>query len=125
MAILTGLSTQEIQNNRIDIATQYSKSWGHIVILKGAYTIVAEPKGEIAIVPVATPALAKAGTGDVLAGLITGLLAQGVEPFRAACTAAYIHAHAGLLAAKLIGNTASVLASDVLNAVPQVINQVS
>ena len=122
MAILTKLSTQEIQGNRIQIAKQYSERWGHVIILKGAYTVIAEPEGQIAVVPVATPALAKAGTGDVLAGLIIGLLAQGVEPYRAACTAAYIHANAGLLAATRQKNTASVMASDVLNAVPQVIS---
>jgi len=125
MAELTGLSTLEIQENRIQIAKQYSESWGHVIILKGAYTVVAEPEGQIAVVPVATPALAKAGTGDVLAGLITGLLAQGVKPFQAACTAAYIHANAGVLAAKRQENTASVMASDVLNAVPQVISHLS
>ena len=122
MAILTKLSTQEIQGNRIQIAKQYSERWGHVIILKGAYTVIAEPEGQIAVVPVATPALAKAGTGDVLAGLIIGLLAQGVEPYRAACTAAFIHANAGLFAAKRQKNTASVMASDVLNAIPQVIS---
>jgi hydroxyethylthiazole kinase-like uncharacterized protein yjeF len=122
MAVLTGLSTEEIQENRIEITRQYSARWGHIVILKGAYTVIAEPSGQIAIVPVATPALAKAGTGDVLAGLIVGLIAQGVEAYQAACIGAWIHANAGLLAAKRLGNTASVIASDVLNAVPQVIS---
>jgi hydroxyethylthiazole kinase-like uncharacterized protein yjeF len=122
MAELTGLPTQEIQKNRIQIAKQYSERWGHVIILKGAYTVIAEPKGEISIVPVATPALAKAGTGDVLAGLITGFLAQGVSAYRAACTAAFVHANAGLLAARRQGNTASVMASDVLNALPQVIS---
>jgi NAD(P)H-hydrate epimerase len=57
----------------------------------------------------------------VLAGLIVGLRAQGLEAFSAACTGAWIHAYAGLLAAKRLGNTASVIASDVLNAVPQII----
>jgi len=122
MAVLTGISTLEIQENRIQIAKLYSESWGHVIILKGAYTVIADPEGQIAVVPVATPALAKAGTGDVLAGLITGLLAQGVKPYQAACTAAYIHANAGLLAAKQQENTASVMASDVLKAVPQVIS---
>jgi NAD(P)H-hydrate epimerase len=121
MAVLTGLTTQEIQNNRLEVAQHYSSLWGHIVVLKGAFTIIAEPKGDIAVVPVATAALAKAGTGDVLAGLITGLLAQGVDPYQAACAGTWIHANAGLLAAKRHGNTASVIASDILNAIPQVI----
>jgi NAD(P)H-hydrate epimerase len=122
MAVLTGLTIEEIQENRIEIAKRYSSSWGHVIVLKGAYTVIADPKGQIAIVPVATPALAKAGTGDVLAGLITGLLAQGVDAFHAASAGAWIHANAGLLAAKRLGNTASVIASDVLNAVPQVLS---
>jgi NAD(P)H-hydrate epimerase len=122
MAVLTGLSTAEIQGNRIEIAKEYSIKWRHVVVLKGAYTVIADPTGKIAVVPVATPALAKAGTGDVLAGLIVGLLAQGVEPFQAASAGAWIHANAGIFAAKKMGNTASVIASDVLNAVPQVIS---
>ena len=124
MAVLTGLSTSEIQENRIEIAKEYSKKWGHIVVLKGAYSVIADPTGNIAIVPVATPALAKAGTGDVLAGLIVGLLAQGVDAFQAACMGAWIHANAGLLAARILGNTASVIARDVLNAVPQIISDI-
>lgn len=122
MAVLTGLPMDEIQDNRIEIAKQYSSRWGHVVVLKGAFTVIASPDKRIAIVPVASPALAKAGTGDVLAGLIVGLRAQGVEAFRAACAGAWIHAQAGLLAAKRLGNTASVIASDVLNAVPEIIS---
>ncbi len=123
MSILTGLPTADIQTDRIGIAGQYAKKWGHVIILKGAYTIIAAPEGQIAVVPIATPALARAGTGDVLAGLVVGLRAQGLEAFIAACAGSWIHATAGLLAAKQMGNTASVLASDVLNAVPQVISE--
>jgi NAD(P)H-hydrate epimerase len=122
MSVLTGLPIGDIQSNRLEIAEKYSKEWGHVVVLKGAFTIIASPDGQIAVVPVATAALAKAGTGDVLAGLIVGLRAQGVAAFEAACAGAWIHATAGVLAAKRLGNTASVIASDVLNAVPQVIS---
>lgn len=123
MSVLTGLRTEEIQENRLEIAEKFSKKWGHIVVLKGAFTIIAAPDGQIAVVPIATSALARAGTGDVLAGLIVGLRAQGVNAFEAACAGAWIHATAGILAAKRIGNTASVIASDVLNAIPQVISE--
>jgi NAD(P)H-hydrate epimerase len=123
MSVLTGLSTDVIQANRLEIAKQYSKKWGHVLVLKGAFTVIAAPDGKIAIVPIATPALAKAGTGDVLAGLIVGLRAQGVESYQAACAGAWIHATAGVLAAKRLGNNASVIASDVLNAIPQVISE--
>ena len=87
------------------------------MVLKGAFTVIASPSGKTAVIPVATPALARAGTGDVLAGLITGLRAQGVEAYAAAAAGAWIHAQAGLLAAKELGSSACVLAGDVLEAV--------
>jgi len=121
MSFLTGLSVKEIQADRLGIAKRFSKQWGHVVVLKGAFTVIAGPDGQEAVIPVATPALARAGTGDVLAGLIVGLRAQGVEAFPAAMAGAWIHAHAGLMAAEILGNTASVLAEDVLNSVVDVI----
>ena len=123
MAYLTGLPVEKIQDDRIEVASKYSSRWGHIVVLKGAFTVIAAPDGRLAVIPVASPALARAGTGDVLAGLIVGLRAQGVEAFEAAYTGAWIHAHSGLLAARRMGNTASVIAGDVLKAVPQVITE--
>jgi len=123
MSVLTGLSADEIQADRFNIAKQYSKKWGHVVVLKGAFTVVAAPDGQLAVVPIASSALARAGTGDVLAGLIVGFRAQGIEAFQAACAGVWIHANAGLLAAKRLGNTASVIASDVLNAIPQIISE--
>lgn len=121
MGFLTGLSVKEIQADRLKIAKRFSKQWGHVVVLKGAFTVIAGPDGEEAVIPVATPALARAGTGDVLAGLIVGLRAQGVDAFPAAMAGAWIHAHAGLMAAEILGNTASVLAEDVLDSVIDVI----
>lgn len=122
MSILTGLSAEQIQSNRLETALEYSKKWGHVVVLKGAYTIIASPDGKLAVVPIASSALARAGTGDVLAGLIVGFRAQGVNSFEAACAGAWIHANAGVMAAERIGNTASIIASDVLNSVPAVIS---
>jgi NAD(P)H-hydrate epimerase len=123
MSVLTGLSKEEIQNNREKTAVRFAKEWGHVVVLKGAFTIVAAPDGRSTMIAVATPALARAGTGDVLAGLIVGLRAQGLDAYDAAIAGAYIHAQAGLLAAETLGTTASVLASDVLNAVSDVISE--
>jgi ADP-dependent NAD(P)H-hydrate dehydratase / NAD(P)H-hydrate epimerase len=123
MYALTGLSKEEIQNNREEVAKKYAKELGHVVILKGAFTVIASPDEQLTIIPVATPALARAGTGDVLAGLIAGLLAQGLNAYDAAIAGAYIHGKAGLLAAEKLGTTASVLASDVLDSVPNVISR--
>jgi hydroxyethylthiazole kinase-like uncharacterized protein yjeF len=121
MSLLTGLSVNQIQGNRLAIARDFALKWGHVVVLKGAFTVIACPDGRATIIPVATPALAHAGTGDVLAGLITGLRAQGLEAYDAARLGAWVHAQAGLAAAVLQGSTTSVLAGDVLDAVADVL----
>ncbi len=121
MSVLTGLTKEEVQADREGIAARFAKEWGHIVVLKGAFTVVAAPDGRTTVIPVATSALARAGTGDVLAGLIVGLRAQGVEAYEAALAGAWIHARAGLEAAEALGGTASVLAGDVLDAIPDVL----
>jgi NAD(P)H-hydrate epimerase len=121
MSVLTGLSVEEIQTDREGIAARFAKEWGHVVVLKGAFTVVAAPDGRSTVIPFATSALARAGTGDVLAGLIVGLRAQGVDAYEAAVAGAWIHARAGLEAAEALGGTASVLAGDVLEAVPDVL----
>jgi NAD(P)H-hydrate epimerase len=125
MSYLTGLSVANIQSDRMGTARKYSQEWGHVVILKGAFTVIAAPDGQGMVVPVASSALARAGSGDVLAGLVVGLRAQGVPAFEAAVAAAWIHAQAGLLAANRIGNTASVLAGDILRSVPEIISDLS
>ncbi len=124
MAILTGKTVQEIQADRIGTASHYAQAWGHVVVLKGALTIIAEPGGQVALIPVATSALAHAGTGDVLAGMIAGLRAQGAGAFEAAVAAAWIHAQCGLLAAQQMGHEASVLAGDLIDALPEVLSWV-
>jgi len=123
MSVLTGLSKEEIQADRAGVAVRFAQEWGHVVVLKGAFTVIASPDGRSTVIPVASPALARAGTGDVLAGLIVGLRAQGVDAYDAAVAGAWIHARAGLEAAEALGTTASVLAGDVLAAVPDVISE--
>jgi NAD(P)H-hydrate epimerase len=123
MAVLTGKKIGDIQANRLEIALQYSQQWGVVVVLKGALTVVASPQQGAVVIPIATPALARAGTGDVLSGIITGLLAQGVEPFDASIAGAWIHAQAGLEAQSYLECAASVLATDVLESIPTVISR--
>lgn len=120
MSALTGLSVEEIQNDREGTASRYAKLWGHVVVLKGALTVVADPSGRIVILPFALSSLAKAGSGDVLAGLIAGLIAQNIPPFEAAVAGAWIHARAGIVAAKKIGSDAAVIAGDLIKTVPDV-----
>jgi NAD(P)H-hydrate epimerase len=122
MSILTGLPKEEIQQARVAVAEQYAREWGHVVVLKGAFTVIAAPTGNTAVIPVATPALARAGTGDVLAGLIVGLRAQGMNAYHSAVAGAWIHAQAGLSASERLGSTISVLAGDVLNSVEIVLS---
>jgi NAD(P)H-hydrate epimerase len=90
-----------------------------VVLLKGPYTVVAAPDGWLAVVPIATPALATAGSGDVLAGIVGALLAQGVAPFAAACAGAWIHGACGLRCAAVIG-ASGVIASDLVGWIPAV-----
>jgi ADP-dependent NAD(P)H-hydrate dehydratase / NAD(P)H-hydrate epimerase len=122
MSAITGLKVESIQQDRTETARQFAVKWGAVVVLKGALTLVASPAGEVMVVPIATPALAKAGTGDVLAGMLAALLAQGMDSFQAASAAAFIHARAGQLAAEELDTTVSVLASDVIRAIPQVLS---
>jgi ADP-dependent NAD(P)H-hydrate dehydratase / NAD(P)H-hydrate epimerase len=121
MALLTDKPVAELQADRLQTALHYAAAWGQVVILKGALTVVAAPDGRAGVVPVATAALARAGTGDVLAGIVTGLRAQGLPAYEAALAGAYIHAQAGLSALMNIGAAASVLAGDVLEAIPEVL----
>jgi NAD(P)H-hydrate epimerase len=120
MSVLTGLKVAEIQRDRLEVARKFAREWGHVVVLKGAFTVVAAPDGQTVTIPVASPALARAGSGDVLAGLIVGLRAQGLDAYEAAVAGAWIHARAGLAAAERQGGTASVLAGDILEMVPDV-----
>jgi NAD(P)H-hydrate epimerase len=124
MAVLTGLAKEAIQQDRLGVARTWAERWGQIVVLKGANTVVATAEGEAFVIPFATAALARGGTGDVLAGAIVGLMAQGMPPARAAVAGAFLHGLAGELAAMSVGTTASVLAGDVADSLPQAIAEV-
>jgi NAD(P)H-hydrate epimerase len=123
MARLMGTTTAEVQTNRLDTAAKMASRWEQIVLLKGAHTVIAAPYGRVMIMPFANPALAKAGSGDVLAGVITGLRAQGLAPFEAAVAGAYLHGLAGELARRDIG-AAAVTAGDLVAYLPAAIRAV-
>ncbi len=105
--------------DRLEVAQSKAREWGQIVVLKGACTIVAAPDGRTRINWRGNPALATAGTGDVLAGAVAGLLAQGMAPFEAATAGVFLHSRAGLLVSETVGD-AGLLASDLLPALPVV-----
>jgi ADP-dependent NAD(P)H-hydrate dehydratase / NAD(P)H-hydrate epimerase len=123
MSRLTGLTVEEIQSNRIGIARRYSQEWGQIVVLKGPLTVVAEPGGRATVIPIVSSALAKAGSGDVLAGMIGGYIAQGLSPENASLLGAWVHAEAGIWAASDLGAEDSVMPQDLIHAVPKVLQQ--
>jgi NAD(P)H-hydrate epimerase len=118
MARLTDRSIQEIEDDRLDTAKTNAERWEHVVLLKGAFTIVAAPDGRAVLLPFANAGLASAGTGDVLAGTIVALRAQGLPAFEAAAAGAYLHGLAGELARAEKG-TAGMSALDVAQALPQ------
>ncbi len=117
MARLCGCSTREVQADRIGLAREKAAAWNAVIVLKGAYTVIAAPDGRVAVLPFANPALATAGSGDVLAGAIVGALAQGLAPFDAAVVGGYLHGLAGELARQELGD-AGVVAGDLLVRLP-------
>jgi NAD(P)H-hydrate epimerase len=115
---LLGRPSTEIDAHRLDSAREAARRAGAVVVLKGDDTIVAAPDGTAAINDLSAPALATAGTGDVLSGVIAAFLAKGLDPFAAACAGVRRHAAAGRVAADEHGAD-GVIASDVIAALPR------
>lgn len=107
---------------RAEAARQAAVRWGHVVVLKGAHSVIAAPDGEVVRSDIASPALATAGSGDVLAGVIGAFLAAGLSPIDAAGCGVAVHGAAGLLAEDRIGRT-GVVARDLANLLPEAIEQ--
>lgn len=118
MARLTELSTQEIGQNREQVAIEYAQTWNCVVVLKGHGTVIAGPDGQCALNTTGNHGLGTGGTGDILAGLIAGLLAQGIPAFKAAALGVYLHGLAGDIAAEQYSARA-MLAGDVLRTLPE------
>ena len=116
------MPVEEVQANRLSVARRFAAEWHKTIVLKGAHTIIAAPDGRCRISPFANPGLASAGTGDVLAGAICGLTAQGLSPFDAGCLGTYLHGEAGEIVKDILGDT-GMIASDLLSALPVVIKQ--
>lgn len=121
--LLPHASSKTINDDRIGVARTFATTHRVILVLKGANTVIANTHGQIAICPIGNPGMASAGMGDVLTGMIAGLLAQGLPPWDAARTGVYLHALAGDLAAMTIGEP-GLIASDVISAIPHALLQV-
>lgn len=119
MSRLTGLTVEELDQDRVYIARQSAIDWGSIVVLKGARTLVAFPDGEVYININGNAGMATGGTGDVLTGVIAALIAQGLSSHEAALVGVYIHGLAGDIVAK--GGMIGMTASDLIRALPAAI----
>lgn len=116
-------TAQTVNADRIGIARRFARERGVFVVLKGARTVLARPDGLVAICPTGNPGMATAGTGDVLTGMVVGMLAQGVPAWEAACAATFLHGSAGDLAAQTLGQ-AGMVAGDLIAQIPYAIQQV-
>ncbi len=122
MARLLGSTVAEVQRDRFATAAAAAMRWHQVVVLKGAHTVIASPDGRWRVSPFANPVLASAGTGDVLAGITAGLMAQGVAPFAAAAAGVYLHGAAGEAFARAHGD-AGLIASDLGALLPDVMRE--
>ena len=122
MATLTGLPTSEIQRDRVAITREYAAKWDVTLVLKGANTVIGQPDGTVNVASFANPGMATGGTGDVLSGIICGLMAQGLTPAVAAACGVYLHGESGREVASRLGNT-GMAASDLLPQIPMAMHR--
>ena len=120
MGRLVKCSAEEVQNRRLSLAQSFSEQYGVTLVLKGARTTVGGHEGRLAINSSGNPGLASGGTGDILTGLITGFLAQGLSPFDAACAGVYCHGKAADRLARRWGER-GMLATDLLPEIPVIL----
>jgi NAD(P)H-hydrate epimerase len=123
MSRLTGLSIPEIQANRLEVARNFAREHELIVVLKGHRTLIAAPDGTVWVNPTGNPGMATGGTGDVLTGMIAGLIAQHPQhALEATALAVYLHGLAGDLVGESVGEN-SLVATDLLRFLPQAFAQ--
>jgi NAD(P)H-hydrate epimerase len=122
MRLPAGQSLPDDDGQRAEAARLAATTWGQVIVLKGAHTVIAAPNGDLLRSAIATPALATAGSGDVLAGVIGAFLAGGLSPFDAAGCGVAVHGAAGLLAEDRIGR-AGVVARDIADLLPTAMEQ--
>lgn len=122
MARLAGISTEEVQADRIGVALEFSSKYNAYVVLKGARSIISTPQGEIFINTTGNAGMASGGSGDVLTGIIGGLLAQRLDAVEACKLGVFIHGLAGDMLAEQNGE-AGIIASDIAGALPKALSE--
>jgi NAD(P)H-hydrate epimerase len=123
MSRLTGLSIAEIQAHRLEVARDFAREHELIVVLKGHRTLIAAPDGTVWVNPTGNPGMATGGTGDILTGMVAGLIAQHPQhPLEATALAVYLHGFAGDLASESVGEN-SLVATDLVRFLPQAFAQ--
>lgn len=118
MGRLCGITAKEVNADRVDVALSFAKKYGIITVLKGSGTIIASPNGQALLNTTGNSGMATGGSGDVLAGMTAGLLAQGKSAFDCAAAAVYLHGLAGDFAAEKLGKI-SMLPSDIIDYIAQ------
>lgn len=124
MARLTGLTVQQIEADRIGIASGFAMRNRVFLILKGARTVIASPEGEIAINGSGNPGMASGGMGDVLTGVVAALLCQGYDPFDACCLGVFVHGYAADIVAEGKGEI-GLTATDLVESLPHAFKRLS
>ena len=122
MATLAGIAVPQVQKDRVETARRWATNWNVDLTLKGAHTVIAHPGGAVRVSPFANPGLASGGTGDVLSGIIAGLMAQGLSTADASCCGVYLHGLAAETVRENLGEAGPV-ASDLIGELPVVINR--
>ncbi|MZG53247.1 MAG: NAD(P)H-hydrate dehydratase [Nitrospinae bacterium] len=123
MSRLTGMSTQEIQEDRIGVTTRFAQKHSLVLLLKGAPSLIGTPDGNVYINPTGNPGMATGGSGDVLTGIIAGLAAQNISLKNASLAGAYIHGYTGDLFAESESQT-NLIAGDLLRNLPDALKRV-
>jgi NAD(P)H-hydrate epimerase len=124
MARLTGLSSDQIQSNRVGATCELASTLGAVIVLKGAHSVIAAPDGRHWINTSGNPAMAGAGMGDALTGMIAGLIAQKVPALTAARLAVFIHGHIADTLVQVRG-PAPILASEIIDRIPEVLKELN
>jgi NAD(P)H-hydrate epimerase len=124
MARLLDTTIEGIEKDQVGTARRATAHFRAVVVLKSARTLVADPEGNVYINPTGNSGMATAGSGDVLTGVIAGLLAQGASPVEAAVAGVYVHGMAGDLGAEVKGKM-GLIAGDILESVPEALKRLS